>query len=618
MRRLAGDLAAAIAATLPLWFVALVGVPGPQDVTLNLGPNDASYLAGFAEHYEIDGDLATRWSSLDAEVDLPYEVRGPASLSWRAARMLPETAAVTVQLDGRTVDGYTCRGGRFETRVRALGPLSGTPLRARFLVDSHEPRGLGLRIDWVRLTAEAGGMLRARGLPRWTPLLFVLAAFGLLRFVGFTTRATLAMCLALAALASGWAWRDLHALTHVATRLAVPALLTAGVAWALVRTRPGGRWAVALVLLSHLVKGAAVFHPAFFYPDVQNHRRYVMRFADFTGTLAERGVAAQKAVNTAYPRYVGGKAYAFPYSPLFFVPFSWMRGLNVQTIEDALRTVGLAAAALEVALVFLLAQAVYGTTAGALAALFAAVLPPLHSRLLYAMWPTVVGHLLDLCAILAAARLVVAPEAAALARFGTCQLAAFLTYISSLFNLGGFAAWLAILDRRLRLRVVAVTAAAALLTIGFLYFDFTRTFVFEIVPALARGGGGGSGGPRLGLGDALARIPLFYGFAFPLLAAAGFLLARASTAFRVLTAYALTFVTLVLLRGLLPGLFRDLKEITFVAPLVAVTAGAAVEELALRSRLAAALVTLGLAGWALARCWSYFAAYDAAVMAVRP
>ena len=49
------------------------------------------------------------------------------------------------------------------------------------------------------------------------------------------------------------------------------------------------------------------------------------------------------------------------------------------------------------------------------------------------------------------------------------------------------------------------------------------------------------------------------------------------------------------------GLFRDLKEITFVAPLVVVLTGLAVEEIRRRSRLAGALVLAGLVAYGLGR-----------------
>jgi hypothetical protein len=288
--------------------------------------------------------------------------------------------------------------------------------------------------------------------------------------------------------------------------------------------------------------------------------------------------------------------------------------------------VGLAAAAAEVPAVFWLGSLALGPGAGVAAAAVAAFLPPLYSRLLYAMWPTIAGHLLDVLAIGAALTLARRPDKkASLAAFGLLTLAAFLTYISSLFNLALFIAFLALLDRRRAAVLLGVLAVAAGATVLWLYGPFTRAFVFEIVPSLAHGGGvatptPASGTAPGGLLAAMSRVPLFYGWGFPALAVAGLVLVRRQgdgPARNVATAYGLAFVALVLMRGLGGGLFRDLKEITFAGPLVAVTAGASLETLASggrRGRLAVVLLAVGLVGFWAERYRFYFSTYDSAVM----
>jgi hypothetical protein len=84
----------------------------------------------------------------------------------------------------------------------------------------------------------------------------------------------------------------------------------------------------------------------------------------------------------------------------------------------------------------------------------------------------------------------------------------------------------------------------------------------------------------------------------------------------VLTAYALTFAALVALRAFAGGLFRDLKEIEFVAPLVAVTAGTALEDVArygATGRGTAALLAAGLAVFSIARYAEYWRTYASLV-----
>jgi hypothetical protein len=132
---------------------------------------------------------------------------------------------------------------------------------------------------------------------------------------------------------------------------------------------------------------------------------------------------------------------------------------------------------------------------------------------------------------------------------------------------------------------------------------------------MAAEGGRVDGGARA----ALARIPTFYGWGYPALAVAGFVLLRRrvpAPLFRIVTAYAVTVGMLVGLRAFGGGLFRDLKEIEFAAPIVALCAGAALEEVAGRGRAgrwAAGLVVLGLAAFSLARYVEYRRLYASLV-----
>jgi hypothetical protein len=611
-------------AAAPALILALAGVPGPVTVLFNLGPNDADHISGFEPHYEIEGPVATRWTTYRAEVDLPLTLRGgPADVSYRFSRVLPETAVVEVLLDSRLIDRFTCRGGVWSTRTAHLAALPPTPLHIEMRIDSHDRRNLGLKVDWIRFDV-SGGRVGWRGLARWRPVLLVVVAFLIFRLSGLSPE--MAALLTVPWSVGAWIWGsiDPFALAHVLSKVLLPALVLTGVCAAVLRGRPGGRWVVPLFLAGYLLKGAGVFHPAFFYPDVQNHGRYVAAYAEAEGRVAERGVAAQRKVNTAYPRFVAGRAYAFPYSPVFFIPFTWL-GPDSARVEDALRHVGLAAAAAEVPAVFWIASMVLGPGAGVAAAAVAAFLPPLYSRLLYAMWPTIAGHFLDVLAIGAALTLVRRPEKRGpLIAFGLLTLAAFLTYISSLFNLALFIVFLAVLERRRAPALLGLLAVAAGATVLWLYGSFTRAFFFEIVPALARGGGvaapaSASGPSPGGLPAALSRVPLFYGWGFPALAVAGLVLVRRQAdrpARHVLAAYGLAFVALVLMRGLGGGLFRDLKEITFVGPLVAVGAGASLEALAgrgRRGRAAVMLLAVGLLAFTAERYRFYFSTYASAV-----
>ena len=147
-------LAAVVA--LPL-AAALAGSRGGHPVTLNFGPGDAPYVAGFAPEYEIDDKVGTHWSTYHATVDLPVTVEaGEAALVYRFARVFPQTAVVDVSLAGRTVDRFESRGGVFQERRVALGALPPTPVTVRIDADSHERQDRGLKMDWLRVEMPRG------------------------------------------------------------------------------------------------------------------------------------------------------------------------------------------------------------------------------------------------------------------------------------------------------------------------------------------------------------------------------------------------------------------------------------------------------------------------------
>jgi hypothetical protein len=580
-------------------------------LSFDVGPSTGAYLAGVTESEERP-PVTFRWTRGQARVALPLVTPGgQAYLTLRYARFVEGTTPLRVSVGGGEEQIVEVTPGRFRS-LRLPVTVGPGPLTIRLDADAPGPENLGVALDWLRLEGVPLGLAPRLAGPRVLLAGAFLAA--VVAGLGAGTAALVALATALAL--ALWAAADPFGCAHVATLVAWPATLAALAAAALLRRLPGARAVALLFLAGYVLKGAAVFCPSYFYPDVRNHGRYTMAFAAAKGSLAERGIAAQKIVNTGYPRIVAGRAYVFPYSPLFFVPFSWLTGR--EAIEEGLKHAALFAAAAEMLLVFALARAV--GSRGVLAALLAVTLPPLHSRLLLAMYPTLVGHLLDLLAIVAAAALCARPASRTrLAAFGSATFAALVTYISSLFNLPIFTVFLALRERRLAKHLLGVLALTVLGTVAWLYLSFTLTFVTEIVPALVSGSHGSL--PRraaapLGPLAALSRVPIFFGWAYPLLTLAGLAVLRRRAppaSFSVLFAYALTLATLTALKAFGGGLFRDLKEETFAAPLVAVATGAFLEELAGRvkhGRLAAGLMAAGLVVYGLAQWAQYLAAYS--------
>ncbi len=618
-RRLARDLLLACLAALPALGAVLLGAPGPLGLTFNLGPNDHPYVQGFAPLYEIAADVGLHWASRQARVSLPLSVSGEATLRLRSARILPEGARTTVTLGPRVAGEFGSRAGRFEVRSFALGPLREAPLEVGLQTASQDPRGL--LVDWLQVEVGAGGRLRLRGAALWRPALLAALTFALLRLAGFAGGGALAGALPVSLALALLAWRWPFLLAHASAKLTVP-LAVVGLPLAVALRRVArGRWALLVFLLSFLVKGAGVFHPDFFYPDNQVFRRYVLGFVEARGDLAERGLAGQAAANSAYRSVVGGRTYPFPYSPAFALPFLALPR-DPLMVEDGLRLMGLTAAALEVLLVFLVARLACGGAAGVGAAVVAGLLPLTHSRLLLSMWPTLVGHVFDVLAI-AALALALRPPGGLLPwlRAGLALWTALLLYVSSLFGLGAFTLSLAALRRRSALPLLMAYAAGASLAVLLLYHPFLRAFLGEILPQILAGARIHSDAEPARLVGTLARLPRMFGWGPLALAVGGLALVhrQAEPALRAaLGAWGLAFLLLTSLRLSGSGLFRDLKELTFVAPLVAVLAGATLEDLWGRGRggrAAALMLAVGLA----AVCGERYASswHDACAVAMR-
>jgi hypothetical protein len=603
-----------------LGLAAAARAPVPTLLDLSLGTGRWSW--GFGEGEE-PLPATFRWSRARAGLELPLDAgaspRGQVEL--RAARFVETPARIEVWVNGVVFGHFEARPGGFRRHVLSA-PVPAGPLTIELRSDDPER---GVALDWVRLSdvplevpwrvpwahvgpAALGGALVIAGAG---PVLAAAAALG--------------AGLALAAFAAWTPFATAHALA-TAGAVATLSLLLVATGVRLARAPAG---LVALFALSLAIKSAALFHPSYFYPDARQNHRLVHALADAgDGGLEERTRAMQERLNVAYPRIVAAKPYAFPYSAVFYLPFTALDA--GEEIVRAIAATALIAAALECLVAYALALPLLGRGGGLIAAAVSLLLPPLQSRLLYAMWSTVAGHLLDLLAVLALMAWLRRPGPLRLALLWAAAQAALFTYVSSLLNMGALCAgglaalWLARgertddgrpLDVRFAWQPVAAFGLAALVAIGLLYSRFVLLFVTEIVPALVAGGGVApdAGAPVVapGLADALLRVARFAGPLATLLALAGSwkLLASGGGGPRVaLLAYLLAFGLLVALRGLGGGLFRDLKEVEFAAPLLAIGAAASLDWLARRGRagLAAAVVLgVGLVA-AFARAWIEF------------
>jgi hypothetical protein len=561
-----------------------------RPIDFDVGPNADPYLQGFTDSEERP-PVTFRWTGERASVAVPLETDGgPGTLLLRYGRFLEDCARVHVLVQNERAGSFEACSGRFRNKQLLVHFRSG-PLKLDFVIEDPDPENLGIAMDWMRIEgARAGIPVRF-----WPPRLLLVSIFFLCLLSRLSLRASWAAGLGFITVQAIWFIADPFAMVHVSHKVVLSTPLLGLAVVGLLRTyrSPKLAWILFIFLAGYLLKAAGVFHPSYFYMDVTTHRRYVTAFAKESGSLAERGVAAQKRSGIAYPRSLGDRNYAFPYSPLFYVPFARLPGRR--TIEDAHKHLASAAAASEVLLVFWLAGLWLGPGRGWAAALLAAISPPMYSRLFLAMWPTVMGHALDLLVIMAATAAAARPgNLRYLAGFGLTTLVSLLAYVSSLFNLGAFAGILSLLTRRVAF--ISHYFAAAVVTVIALYLPFLT----EAVTQLWTTGLGAAGGrPSDGLLTALWRVSHFYGYAAIALAIPGIVILYRKTkphVRHIVSSYLSSFAVLLTLRAA-TGTFKDLKEILYVGPLMAIAAGASIDTVYKKGRagkIAAAAMIAGL------------------------
>ena len=624
--RLVADVAIASTLAVLAFFTSGLAARHARPAVLDLGPNDADYVAGFREDWERDGLTRFHWTGRSAAVRLPLLVRGQGQrLEIRLRRHLIEPARVTIRVEGRMAAAFDVQADpqvAYRVLELPLPPLEG---RAPFVLTldsaSADPRPLGIAIDWLAIDRGAPtAQFVLLGATRVALLLVVLVAFAAPRAAGSPPRwaAVHAGVIAVAA-AAGVFW-DVVAAERILREGAGPYVVTAAIAVAVARwprarrgldipTAVAGGALVLVTLAALAVRLVILLHPQFYYPDVRVH-------AMFAWQIARHGLAdfLRHFTENQYRYSLGlqmenGHWYAFPYPPAFYVLCWPLVALARLRAEVAVSVVAAAVNSLEALLVFGIARRLRAGTATAIAAAAALVVLPLFiARLSLAYFPAVVGHAVDAIVIL---YLLVhwrtLDRARTMARLSGLVALALLTYTQSLLNFAVFvplvlAAMLMRDHSRSALRrAAALTIAAGLggvLSLAVFYGRYVpvaldmrrgvpmaeeRILLEKPPPPLAQDAAppepddpyaGPTVDPWRGLRKAGWRLYVFYGpFALPLIAGI-LLVARAQDpperAF--VLAWALMYVVLNLLSGGLPGpnLVRYNKDLEVVAPLCCV------------------------------------------------
>jgi hypothetical protein len=614
-----------------LWLAALAAaalvLERPAPLFVNLGAGDAAFARGFRGGWERDGLQQTgetmfRWTLDGARLEVPVGVRGGSLRArLRVARFAPGAADVTVQAGGAERDRWTQPARGWGVREVGLGAVRG-PLVLSFRSQSGDPDGLGVALDWVEITGAGWIIPRSSLVPGL--LCFLI---GVPVLCGLFSRSAqmglVAGVIVSASTAAAIALDRLGGLVAVA-RAGLPcliALATTGVAaralgriWPELLDEDKAR-AAGIPAATVVIALLALSHPFYHYPDVDTHARYLSAARADPGLLVDP--TPYQSRTGAWTRDVGGRRVAFPYSPAFHV-VAWPAAVFLGE-ELALKCVAVAALGLSALLVHALARSLgFGPSAAVLAQVLLVLLPITASRLVLALYPTLLAQALELCLIVFLARAFIdgrRPRTRALALLlAFCQAA----YTGSLLTVPALVVTVALLqavsgDRRGALALALAWAATAAAVVVLQYARFVPLFWREVLPHVgaesagsATEGGGGIVVP------ALRRAGLFYDIVYPLLLVPGLLAARAASvsARRVVTAALLAGAGLLVLRYAVPVVFRDAKEVELLAgPVAALAAGGAawLWRRGPASRAAAAVLIVAAVAWGAARAAQAYA-----------
>ncbi len=567
-------------------------------VELNFGPGDTPFVSGFQPDSDIENKVGWHWTTYQARVDLPFQAASSdLEVNLRYARMFGEEAVVEVSVGGVPTETFRTRGGEIRTSVLHAKGVRG-PVEIAIKTDSHERRNMGLRLDRLFVLASSGSPLRLRPRAAMVPVAATALLFAALLVLGAPPSAAgglaLIAALAFAAMASAnlfQAWRQ----TSLAPQMLIisaPVLLAAR-RWMEGRMSIERRTATILVsfaLLTMLLRLSLVCHPDFYYPDLLTHTRVADAIRNEGPSFLLHPAEALNAQG-AWTKPVLGRVSSLPYAIVFHAPFAILASgfdLSIDQIETAMKAGSTLVSVLPVILGAALAARL---SLPPLAALLLSVIPTYTSRLSFGLLPALLGHVFDLVALLALAIALSADglkSRRSMLGVAGALLAGHLAYTSSVVNESVFAAMLALLWLAKGRRGAAVSVrigfaeAAAALCAFVLYY---RHFVGDVVGLAGRilGSGNGAGAPASSVYPIETfwsllseRTETFFGWPWMVLALLGLGLAGApALRSRILPAWVLAYLALILLRARIPDVFRYGHETLFLTPLVALLAGTA-------------------------------------------
>lgn len=572
----------AFALLLPLPLV--LGFSSSTPLRVYPGPADPAYSVDLPARFRVGEPTFFRWLGRGG-FDLPFRLGAPGVLSLDYE--IATSALVAVRVEDEVVGRLQLLPGA--SRARLVIP-AGHRLSLRFeeLESDREDRR---RASFFRIEVASARLyptLRAAAAAAALPWLVVL----LLALARLRIRDAVALAL-VACVLEAWLLRgDPYASLRLVERLLAPIALVGGPVALVLRSTRWSPWVFAAFLTGLTLRLAILLYPFAYHYDHQAH-------AGMVQALLDKGVFGfwneqeelQVALNVGEIEISGAKR-AFPY-PTFFYLVSGSVARLVGSIDYAMMIVASIAASLEVLLVASLAGVFRTSERGRAYAAFASALyPASYGLLTLVLYPSMVAHVAEVGALVLLGRLPEPPDAAnrsqilltggAIALAGSIHAGAFL-------DLTVFCFVLAIVSKSWRPLVLGASALTVSLLVSYRGY-------FTLLPVMLRSPSEDPYSSYWLQLEPPQQFAFMGGYLWPLLGLVGLvLLVRRRKGAAFLVAWGLAFLLMRVLRVGLGPPGAHLKELQFVAPLVALGIGEVLDRLSERRTWLGASLTALLA-----------------------
>jgi hypothetical protein len=557
--------------------------PGPAD------PGDSVELPA---RFRVGEPAFFRWLGRGG-LDLPWRLSGPGVLT--LSYQIATPAVATVLVDGRPAGMLQLLPGSSEAKL--VLPESGL-LRLRFRERGSESENVSeseaqsedrRRASFFRIEIDSSALTptwRARVAATALPLLVA----ALLSLAGLPFRWSLLLALVVSVAESSFVASDPYASLRLVERLLGPVAAVGAVAALGLRRTKWSPWVFAAFLSGLLLRLAIVLHPFAYHYDHQAHAAMVRALLD-RGVVSfwEQEESLQLELNVGEMR-VSGEKRAFPYPTFFYIASAFLARL-VGSVDYAVMLFASVVSSLEVLLVASLAGVLCERAherAPIFAAWASALYPASYGVLTLVLYPTMVAHVAETGALTLWARLGEADSRAKRTVVVAATAAACSIHAGTFFNFAVFAPLLALSTRKTRPLFLGALA------LGISFVVSYRGYL-SLIPVILKAPGEEAFSSYPFQLEPPQQLAFMGGLVWPLLGLAGLFLLRKSSHRRFLLAWLASFVVLRGLRVALGAPGAHLKELQWVAPLVAIGIGRLLEELSKRRRFLALAVAAGLA-----------------------